>query len=36
MSAIEQCRSAALGGHLLRCTECAHTDISYSNLRYKQ
>lgn len=33
MSAIEQCRSAALGGHLLRCTECAHTDISYNSCR---
>ncbi|MGC8590817.1 IS91 family transposase [Acidithiobacillus sp.] len=33
MSAIEQCRSAALGGHVLRCTECAHTDISYNSCR---
>ena len=28
MSAIEQCRSAALGGHLLRC-ECT---VSYTHL----
>ena len=33
MSAIEQCRSAALGGHVLSCTECAHTDISYNSCR---
>lgn len=33
MSAIEQCRSAALGGHRLSCPECAHTDISYNSCR---
>lgn len=33
MSAIEQCRSAALGGHVLRCTSCAHLDISYNSCR---
>ena len=31
MSAIEQCRSAALGGHVLRCNACAHTEISYNS-----
>jgi hypothetical protein len=33
MSAIEQCRSAALGGHLLRCHACAHTEIAYNSCR---
>lgn len=33
MSAIEQCRSAALGGHLLRCDACAHTEIAYNSCR---
>ncbi len=33
MSAIEQCRSAALGGHALRCTACAHTQIAYNSCR---
>ena len=31
MSAIEQCRSAALGGNLLRCNACAHTEIAYNS-----
>src|SRR5664279_3297541 len=30
MSAIEQCRSAALGGHVLRCNGCAHVEIAYA------
>ena len=30
MSAIEQCRSAALGGHVLRCDSCSHLEISYA------
>ena len=30
MSAIEQCRTAALGGHVLRCTGCEHDQVSYS------
>lgn len=30
MSAIEQCRSAALGGHMLRCESCEHTEIAYN------
>jgi len=33
MSAIEQCRSAALGGHVLRCQACAHTQIAYNSCR---
>jgi hypothetical protein len=30
MSAIESCRTAALGGHVARCEKCAHTQISYN------
>ena len=33
MSAIEQCRSAALGGHVLRCTDCGHVEIAYNSCR---
>jgi hypothetical protein len=33
MSAIEQCRSAALGGHVLHCPACAHTEIAYNSCR---
>jgi hypothetical protein len=33
MSAIEQCRSAALGGHALRCDACGHSDIAYNSCR---
>src|SRR5258706_14715547 len=33
MSAIEQCRSAALGGHVLRCDECGTTEVSYNSCR---
>jgi hypothetical protein len=33
MSAIEQCRSAALGGHLLHCQSCNHTQIAYNSCR---
>src|ERR1700759_5026639 len=33
MSAIEQCRSAALGGHVLRCSSCARTEIAYNSCR---
>src|SRR5271170_3354102 len=28
MSAIERCRTAALGGHVARCEDCAHTTIA--------
>jgi hypothetical protein len=31
MSAIEQCRSAALGGHVLRCEGCGADQISYNS-----
>jgi hypothetical protein len=33
MSAIESCRTAALGGHVARCEECSHTQISYNSCR---
>jgi Putative transposase/Transposase zinc-binding domain len=33
MSAIENCRTAALGGHVARCEECAHSQISYNSCR---
>src|ERR1700716_1950063 len=29
MSAIENCRTAALGGHVARCEDCPHTTIAY-------
>src|SRR6266853_1707378 len=31
MSAIESCRTAALGGHVMRCEDCLHTQISYNS-----
>jgi Transposase zinc-binding domain/Putative transposase len=33
MSAIENCRTAALGGHVARCEDCAHTVIAYNSCR---
>jgi len=33
MSAIEQCRSAALGGHVLRCEGCGTDQVSYNSCR---
>jgi len=33
MSAIEQCRSAALGGHVLHCNACEHSEIAYNSCR---
>jgi hypothetical protein len=33
MRAIEQCRTAALGGHIDECTECGHRRISYNSCR---
>jgi hypothetical protein len=33
MSAIESCRTAALGGHVARCEDCAHTVIAYNSCR---
>jgi Transposase zinc-binding domain/Putative transposase len=34
MSAVENCRSAALGGHVARCEDCAHTVIAYNSCRH--
>ena len=31
MSAIERCRTAALGGHVLRCDDCATVQIAYNS-----
>jgi hypothetical protein len=31
MSAIESCRTAALGGHVARCEKCAQTHITYNS-----
>ena len=31
MSAIERCRTAALGGHVTRCESCEHTEIAYNS-----
>jgi Putative transposase/Transposase zinc-binding domain len=33
MSAIESCRTAALGGHVARCEKCSHTLIAYNSCR---
>ena len=33
MSAIEQCRTAALGGHVEACADCEHTRIAYNSCR---
>ena len=33
MSAIENCRTAALGGHVARCEKCSHTQIAYNSCR---
>ena len=33
MSAIERCRTAALGGHVARCEGCAHTVVSFNSCR---
>ena len=33
MSAIERCRTVALGGHVSRCEDCAHTQIAYNSCR---
>ena len=33
MSAIEACRSAALGGHVLHCQSCNHRQIAYNSCR---
>ena len=31
MSAIERCRTAALGGHVLRCEKCEYIQIAYNS-----
>ncbi len=33
MSAIERCRTVALGGHVARCEDCAHIQIAYNSCR---
>jgi ssDNA-binding Zn-finger/Zn-ribbon topoisomerase 1 len=33
MSAIERCRTAALGGHVEQCPECGHTAVAYNSCR---
>ena len=33
MSAIEACRTAALGGHVARCDDCRHLTVSYNSCR---
>ena len=33
LSAIERCRSAALGGHLLLCEGCQQSQIAYNSCR---
>jgi hypothetical protein len=33
MSAIQRCRTAALGGHVARCEDCAHEHIAYNSCR---
>src|SRR4030081_3335633 len=33
MSAIESCRTAALGGHGMCCEDCSHTQIAYNSCR---
>jgi hypothetical protein len=33
MSAVERCRTAALGGHVARCEDCAHEHVAYNSCR---
>src|ERR671926_1005208 len=33
MSAVELCRTVALGGHVERCQDCAHTRVAYNSCR---
>ncbi len=33
MSAIENCRTAALGGHVARCEDCTYTAVAYNSCR---
>jgi predicted Zn-ribbon and HTH transcriptional regulator len=36
MSAIERCRTAALGGHVARCEDCSHTIIACNSCRNRR
>ena len=33
MAAIEQCRTAALGGHVSACAKCGHQHVAYNSCR---
>jgi hypothetical protein len=33
MAAVERCRTAALGGHVAQCEDCAHAHIAYNSCR---
>jgi len=33
MSAVERCRTSALGGHVARCEDCVHEHIAYNSCR---
>ena len=33
MSAVERCRTAALGGHVAACQDCAHIQVAYNSCR---
>ncbi len=33
MTAIERCRTAALGGHVAACQDCGHAHIAYNSCR---
>jgi hypothetical protein len=35
MYAISQCRTSALGGHVLRCNHCGALEIAYNSCRYR-
>ena len=35
MSAIERCRTAALGGHIEQCDRCGHQRITYNSCRHR-
>ena len=36
MTAIEACRTAALGGHVEQCDRCGHTRVWYNSCRTRQ
>ena len=36
MSAIERCRTAALGGHIAACERCEHTQVAYNSCRNRR